>query len=57
MPEDGTRRLFLEVIQVHLAAKLAVIALFGLLQHGEISLEIFLIGPSGRIDPLQHRII
>ena len=38
VPEDGSRRLFLEVEQIHLATQPPVVALLGLLQHRQIGL-------------------
>ena len=48
MPEHDARALFLEMEQVHLAAELAVIALFGLFQHGQVGVELRLVGPGRR---------
>ena len=40
--------------QVQLAAQLAVVALLGLLQHGEVVLQVFLVGPGRAVHALQH---
>ena len=57
MPEDLTGGLFLHVEQVHLAAQFAVVALRGLLQHGQMGLEFIAVQEGGAIDALQHRAI
>ena len=57
MPEHDARPFLLEVEQVHLAAELAVIALFGLLKHGQIGLELGLVGPGRTVDARQHRVV
>ena len=57
MPEDRTWPLFLEMEQVHLAAKATVIAFFRFFQLMEIGFKRLRSGKSGRINPRQHRIV
>ena len=54
MPEHHAGRLVLQVEQVERAAELAVVALLGLLDPVQVGVEIFLPGPGGAVDPLQH---
>ena len=53
----GARRpaggFFLQVEQLHLAAQLAVVALGGLFQHGQMRLQIVAVLEGDTIDPLQ----
>ena len=56
VPEDGARRLLLEMKQVHLAAELSVIALLGFFKLVKMRVEFGLIAPRGAIDALQHGI-
>ena len=53
VPEDRARRLLLQVEQAHLAAQAAMVALFRLLQHGEMGVELGLRRPGGAVDALQ----
>ncbi len=55
VPEDHPRRLLLEMEEVHEPAEAAVVALFGLGETGEVSLEVFLTRPSRPVDARQHR--
>ena len=57
MPEHGARRLFLEMKQIHLAPKAAMIALLRLLELMQIGLEILFARPGGAVDPLKHRAV
>ncbi len=57
MPEHNARAFFLEMEQVHFAAKAAVIALFSFFKHMEISLKIIVVGKCRTIDACQHRVI
>jgi hypothetical protein len=57
VPEHHARPLFLEVEQVHLAAQLAVVALFGFLQHVQVAFKVSLAGPRGAIDAGQHLVV
>ncbi|CAM5197645.1 hypothetical protein CDEN61S_00385 [Castellaniella denitrificans] len=57
VPEDQARRLVLEVEQVQLAADAAVVAQFGLLEHVQVGVLVFLAGPGGAVDALQHFIV
>ena len=54
MPEDGARRLLLEVEQVLFLAELAVVALFRLFQPREIRLQLLVVRPRGAVDALEH---
>ena len=54
VPEHRSRRLVLEVEEVHLAPELAVVASLGLLEHVQVGLELFLARPRGAVDPLEH---
>ena len=54
MPEHQARRLVLHVEQVELPAEAPVVALFRLLQHVQVGVQILLAGPGRPIDPLQH---
>src|SRR3546814_5919107 len=42
--------------EVHLAAEAPVVALFSLLQHGEVGLELLLVLPAGAVDALELRV-
>src|SRR4051812_16842195 len=53
MPEHLPRRLFLQMEEVHLAADAPMVALFRLLQHVEIGIEVLLVAPGGAVDALQ----
>src|SRR3546814_13180366 len=55
MPEHRARRLLLQMEEVHLAAEAPVVALFSLLQHGEVGLELLLVLPAGAVDALELR--
>ncbi len=57
VPEDDTRAFFLEMEQVHFAAKLAVVALFGFRQHVQVVVEIRLLGPGRAVDAREHRVV
>ena len=57
MPEDQARRLVLEVEQVELLAQLAVVALFRFFQVVQVQLLVFLLGPGGAVDALQHLVL
>ena len=57
VPENQARRFVLEVEQVQLLAQLAVIALLGLLQHVQVLLLVFFLGPGGAVDTLQHLVL
>jgi len=54
VPEHQAGRVLVNVEQVQLAAELAVVTLFGLLQHGQVLLQLVLGGPGGAVDALQH---
>ena len=54
MPEDRTRPLFLEMEQIHLAAKAAMVAALGLLDLLQIGVEVFLLGEGGAVDAAEH---
>ncbi len=54
VPEHHAGRLLLQVKQIQLLAELAVVAFFCLLQAVEIGIEVFLPGPRGAVDALQH---
>src|SRR3546814_9335748 len=56
MPEHRARRLLLQMEEVHLAAEAPVVALFSLLQHGEVGLELLLVLPAGAVDALELRV-
>ena len=57
VPEHRARRFFLEMEQIHLAAELAVVALFGFLDLLQVSVE-FLLGREGSaVNALQLRIV
>ena len=57
VPEDGARRLFLEVEQVHDLAEAPVIAFLGLLEHVQVLAQRLVVGPRRSIDTLQHLVI
>ena len=57
MPEDAAVRLFLQVEQVHLAAQLAVVALGGFLQLGEVRIQLLLVEPAGAVNARQLRVL
>ena len=54
MPEHRTRRLFLEMEQIHLLADLAMVALLRFFETREVSLQALLVGPCGAVDALKH---
>ena len=54
VPEHQAGRMVVDVEQVQLAAQLAVVALFGLFQHGQVLLQLVLGGPGRAVDALQH---
>lgn len=56
VPEDRSGRTVVKMKQVELCAKLAMVALSGLFQAGEIRLETFFIAPAGAVNALQHGI-
>jgi hypothetical protein len=45
------------VEEVQLLAQLAVVALFRLFQHVQVLLLVFLLGPGGAVDTLQHFVL
>ena len=57
VPEDGARRLFLEMEEIHLAAKLSVIALLGFLEAMQIVLELVLRREGRAVDALKLRVV
>src|SRR5471032_2066254 len=57
MPEHQARRFILEVEEVELLAQFAVVALFRLFQLEQVLLLIFLLGPGGAVDALQHFVL
>ncbi|SPU68894.1 Uncharacterised protein [Brucella neotomae] len=57
VPEHDARPLFLEMEQVHFAAKAAVVALLRFLKHMEIGLKVIIVCKGGAVDAGQHRII
>src|SRR5690606_9863108 len=54
VPENHPGRLFLHVEEIERAAELAVVALLGFLQTGQVRLEALLVGPSRSVDALEH---
>ena len=54
VPKHQTRRVVVDVKQVQLAPKLAVVAFFGLLQQRQMLLQFILGRPGGAVDALQH---
>ena len=54
VPEHQAGRVVVDVEQIQFAAELAVVALFGFFQHGQVLLQVFLAGPGRAIDTLQH---
>src|SRR3954454_8789511 len=56
VPEDAADRLFLQMRQVELAAKLAVIAPLGFLQPEQVLIELLLAWPGSAVDTLQLRL-
>ena len=57
MPEYGAGCLFLEVEQVHDAAKAAMIAFLRFLEHVQVLAQLLVIRPGGAIDALQHLVV
>ena len=57
VPENHARGFFLEVEEVHVLAKLAVVAAGGLFEHVQISLQLILRRERGAVDTLQHLIL
>ncbi len=57
MPEDDARTFFLEVEQVHLAAKATMIALLSFFQHMQILVQLLLRRPGRAIDAREHRVV
>ena len=57
VPEDGARRFFLEMEQIHLAAELSVVALLGFLELMQIGFQLVLGREGGAVDALQLRIV
>ncbi len=57
MPEHHARRFFLRVEKVELLAKLAVIALFRLLETEQVRIEVLFLRPGGAVHPLQHFVL
>ncbi len=57
VPEHHARRLLLHVQQVELLRQFSVVALLGLFQAVQVSLEIFLLRPRRAVDALQHRVL
>jgi hypothetical protein len=55
VPEDHAGGFFLQVEQLHLAAKLAVVALGGLFQHRQMRLQVVAVAERHAVDALQHR--
>ena len=57
MPEHRAGRFLLEVVQIHLAAELAMVAFLGFLELLQVSVELVLLGESGAVDAGEHRIV
>ena len=57
VPKYAALRFLLKMEQIHLAAQLAVVALFGFLDHMQIGLQVFFIAPARAVNALQHFII
>src|SRR5690606_2093814 len=57
MPEDETRSLFLHVKEPQPTAKTTLVAFLGLFDHLQIRGLLFLGGPSGAINALQHLVV
>ena len=55
--EGEARALLVDVEQVQLAAELAVIALFGLLEHVQVLLKHGRFGETGAVDALEHLVL
>ena len=53
VPEDGAGRVLVDVEQIQLLAKPAVVALFGFLHALDVGVQLFLVGPGGAVDALQ----
>src|SRR3546814_356869 len=53
VPEHRSGGLLLQVEEVHLPPEAPVIALLGLLQHGEVGLQPLLVLPAGAVDALE----
>ena len=57
VPEHRARCAVVEMEQVQLCAQLAVIALAGFFEAGEVGLEVLGVGPAGTVDPLQRCVV
>ncbi len=57
MPENGAGRVIVDVEEVQLASQLAMVTFFGLLQHGQVLLQLLLGSPRSTVDPLQHFVL
>ena len=57
VPKHHPRGLVLQVEKIELLANAAVVAPLGLFQHVEVGLLIFLLGPGGPVDALQHLVL
>ena len=57
MPKNQTGCVVINMEQVQLASQFAVIALFGLFNHGQVLLQLILAGPGRAINALQHLIL
>ena len=57
VPKNAALRFFLQMEQIHFAAQLAVVALFGFFHHMQIGFQIFFIAPACAVNTLQHFII
>ena len=57
MPEDHARRFILQMEEIEFATKAAVITLFGLSEHLEISLLLILRRPGRTVDALEHFVL
>src|SRR3546814_18525840 len=53
VPEHRSGGLLLQVEEVHLPPEAPVVALLGLLQHGEVGLQPLLVLPAGAVDALE----
>jgi len=57
VPEDHAGRFILQMEQLKMLAETAVIAFFGLFQHKEVGVLLFLLGPRRAIDALQLLVV
>jgi hypothetical protein len=57
MPENGSGGIFTEVEKIKLASQFAVVPFLSLNNPIQVSLKLFLIGPSGAINSLQLLIV